>query len=125
MQLNLNRSGCPSLVSLGRTTIWAERKTDDIQHTIDLKPRVGRFPDTPKDVLQPSMHNLFNPEDRTDDALDAIRSLDFLFGGTITSSDKLSTKTEQSVDEDKVEIEESDGPNNDNTTKRIKTTQPL
>lgn len=119
MQLDPNKSGCPSLVSLGRTNIWEERKVADTQHAVDLKPRVGHFPDTSRhDVLQSSRH-VFVQENRTDDALDAIRSLDFLFGGTITK------KTEQSINEDKVEIKEIDSSTKNDTRKRIKMTQPL
>lgn len=95
--LYLDSLGCPSLVSLGRTVIEAQH--DDVN------------------VLSPKQ------EDRSADAIDAIRCLDFLFGdsGMMTSP----TEIKSSSGKDKGVVDDTLASNGGHQNKRLRMKQPL
>ena len=88
-KLYSNARGCPSLVSMGRTNICHEKRVTQKQSTANHESKRHCSLEKGHDVLT----SRTNQEDRTDDALEAIRSLNFLFGEsdpkTIHSPSKL------------------------------------
>ena len=130
-KLYSNCHGCPSHVSLGRTTVWEERSPKETQQSVDVKPKTGLQTLANSNVAKESLEQeifttsrcSFNQEDRAADALEAIRSLDFLFGAG--NSAQTSSKTKPSSAKSKKADETPAHNDSNNTGKRMKMTRPL
>ena len=111
-KLYSNVRGCPSLVSLGRTNMCEERRVTQTQFT---KRRSSS--DHLKKEEQKRSSSMTIQEYRADDALEAIRCLNFLFG----ESDMNSVKSSSKRDKSDVNVIST----NDRPVTKQKITQPL
>jgi hypothetical protein len=102
-----NFHGCPSFVQLGRTSVCDAMMVDEKQQSGDNRKEV--------------VHCTYQ-EERNADAIDAIRSLDFLFGES--SNMKPAIRPNSLSIKDTVDVEDSSAEN-DSQAQGIKTRQPL
>eukprot|EP00986_Skeletonema_menzelii_P019047 scaffold27055_cov155-Skeletonema_menzelii.AAC.12 len=94
--------GCPAFVALGRTTVVEENsnfREVSSNNNIKLNPKTGGRTLSLKDVSSRETRITTDDDDRIADAMDAIRSLNFLIGGersnATTSSEWKDTVTAQ------------------------------
>eukprot|EP00804_Cyclotella_cryptica_P015532 CCRYP_003558-RC/>CCRYP_003558-RC protein AED:0.20 eAED:0.20 QI:174/1/1/1/0.28/0.37/8/5083/922 len=101
-----NCNGCPSFVSLGRGGVWNPRMVDEKQHS----------------TYNRNGAHCTDQEERTADAIDAIRCLDFLFGESGTMKAPIRPNSHSLKD---VSDTEDSTAKNDRSEKEMKTRQPL
>jgi hypothetical protein len=110
--------GCPAFVALGRTTVLEEKRDNYFSKEsteVKLHPKTGRKIKSIKDEGR-TVSRIIDEEDRIADAMDAIRSLNFLFGedrsnysGTVSERKDASTVQGDTITEsvDNLEAKES------------------
>eukprot|EP00984_Skeletonema_dohrnii_P023217 scaffold12289_cov125-Skeletonema_dohrnii-CCMP3373.AAC.1 len=116
--------GCPAFVALGRTTVVEENSSNrrESSNKVKLNPKTGGRTLSLKNVSSQEARNV-DEDDRIADAMDAVRSLNFLFGGERSNPATTSERTDAATAQRDAKAESLDNVEpNDSTTKKK---QPL